>query len=251
MDILSSTKSRFLSTLGLTASTALISLMAVPAANAATLTPVSDFSETDSWEKIFEVEGRAGAKGPADYEYAIGPEGANIQNTGTIELDWINGTDVAWDLTWDGTTAAFSIGNKTISYSSGGGAFDGLYFLAQAKGAGSKISAGTEMFLAIQEINGIAKSGLDASGVAPASGGDLERFIFTSDMDITTLSGIARLSWDPNGVDPVAKGARGRATFKIKGYNTGDTKDVPEPGMLLGLLAFGGIGYLQKKRSAL
>ncbi|MEM1425655.1 MAG: choice-of-anchor W domain-containing protein [Cyanobacteria bacterium P01_H01_bin.130] len=253
MDILSSTKSRFLSTLGLTAATALASLMAVPAANAATLTSVSDFSERDTWDKLFEVEGRAGGRG--DYEYAIGPEGANSENTGTIELDWINGEEVAWDLIWDGTTATFSIGGRSISYNSptlvGPNEFDGLYFLAQAKGAGSKISPGTEMFLAIEEINGMVQTDLDARGVAPESGGNLQRFLFTSDMDITSLSGIARLSWDPDGVNPVAKRAAGRATFKIKGYDATDTMDVPEPGMLLGLLAFGGIGYLQKKRAAL
>jgi hypothetical protein len=54
--------------------------------------------------KLFEVEGRAGAAGFRDYEFAIGPLGANQQNTGQIYQDWTNNTAVRWCLQWAPST---------------------------------------------------------------------------------------------------------------------------------------------------
>lgn len=55
-------------------------LLANLPAQAVTLTPASDLT---GWSDLgWAVEGRAGATGFRDYEYAIGPDGAQANNTG-------------------------------------------------------------------------------------------------------------------------------------------------------------------------
>lgn len=234
--------------------------LASTSALALTLTPTTDVL---GWESLgWEVEGRAGAKDPGgqprDYEFAIGPDGAQANLTGSIYRDWTNGEEVAWTLDWDATTskASFTIGDQTIVYNQNklsSNIFNGLSLLTRARSDQGFVEPGTSMFLAVNQV--ITGQGetvdidpvISSLSIAPNYGEPqaLEGLFFASDESLLSLSGIARLSWDT--LNPNAADARSRVTFKLEGFDTNPT-NVPEP---TSAVAFGlvGLGLLLKRKT--
>lgn len=214
------------------------------AAQAITLTSTTD---TTGWNKQWVVEGRAGQAGNrGSYEFAIGPSGASASNTGEIQYAWGNNQPVTWDLNWNGTTADFTVDGNTISYTPGlSGLIDALTINTKVVTPRKNIDPGTEMFFEISQVNGTAIAPVSSSSVGPQNGSDFNEFAFLSDTAITSLSGIARMSW-PSG-NPTSEG-QSRVAFQLKGYDAPDPEPVPEPSLMLGLLAVGGFGVLQKRR---
>lgn len=213
---------------------------------AITLTPTTP---TPDWTNLgWAAEGRAGAAGFEDYEFAIGPDGAQDNNTGQIYSDWTSTEDLAWSLDWDKITqkASFTVAGESISYSvsdPGSTFFDGFYLLTRTQTQDGMVDPGTSMFLSVDRVNGEAIAPVFSESVAPATSGtqDLNQFFFASDTEISSLGGIARLSWDD--LDPNGAAARSRVSFKIRGFDTGNrgstlppSESVPEPAAILGLL---------------
>lgn len=228
-------------------------LASPPPVQAVTLTPVS---EPTGWTDLgWAAEGRAGATGFRDYEYAIGPDGAQADNTGQIYRDWANGEDVPWSLTWNGSTAAFTIGAETISYAPVGAlsnVFDGFYLLTKSLTRDASVAPGTSMALSVAAVNGVGVAPVSSVSTAPATGQDLDQFFFRSDTPISSLAGLARLTWDAGDPNPNANDARGAVTFKIRGFDaSGDNQTVPEPGAIAALAALGiwGLGDRWRRRA--
>lgn len=228
-------------------------LLASLPAQAVTLTPVSD--PTDWTDLGWAVEGRAGATGFRDYEYAIGPDGAQAGNTGQIYRDWTNGEDVPWSLTWNGSTAAFTLGSQTISYApvdAASNVFDGFYLLTRSLTRDASVAPGTSMALSVSSVNGAGITPVSSVSTAPAAGQDLDQFFFRSDTPISSLAGLARLSWELGAPNPNANDARGAVTFKLRGFDAiGDNQTVPEPGAIAALAALGlwGLGDRWRRRA--
>ncbi|MEM8543713.1 MAG: choice-of-anchor W domain-containing protein [Cyanobacteria bacterium P01_H01_bin.119] len=218
------------------------------AAQAVTLTPTTDVTD---WNKQWVVEGRAGQAGTSgSYEFAIGPSGASADNTGEIQYAWGNNQPVSWDLTWDGTTAAFTVAGQTISYTPGlSGIIDALTINTKVITPSKNIAPGTEMFFQIDQVNGSAIAPVSSLSVGPQNGSDFNEFAFLSDSAITSLSGSATMSWLSG--NPTSQG-QSRVAFQLKGYDAPnlDPEPVPEPSLLLGLLAAAGFGALQQRRRA-
>ncbi|MBD2466015.1 putative Ig domain-containing protein, partial [Oscillatoria sp. FACHB-1407] len=183
-------------------------------------TPVTggDFNQfmTEAQE-LWKVEGRAG--GTSTYEFAIGPSGAQTTNTGTADIVWQNGQNVPWSLTWNGNQASFTVGTRTIRYTTATpGLFNGLYLMTKVDSRDTrKVSVGTQMHLEVQSANGQSINPIALNSTGPTGGQDLDQLIFTSDQAITSLTGVARISWPTNGVNPHTTSAQSRITFVIEG----------------------------------
>jgi hypothetical protein len=227
--------------------------------------------------KLFEVEGRAGAAGFRDYEFAIGPLGANQQNTGQIYQDWTNNTAVRWCLQWVPSTkrATFFLAGSAsactgtppsgaISYTSPvnitNPPLDFFTLTATSKNVASGlVSAGTTMNIRVDTINGTT---LGSPYSQTATAGGLEFTQLSSPLfnpGITSMSGTATMNWG-SGINPNQASARSRVDFKIIAYDppvrsssvgTFDTPvSTPEPSALLGLVGILGLGWRGKKRKA-
>lgn len=242
--------------------------LASTSASAINLTKVETMVQPSDWTKLgWAAEGRAGARGGADYEYAIGSNGAKSDNTGQIYRDWTNnGENVNWSLNWNGTIVSFMIGTKTISYDPIGNLsnFGGFSLETQAITELGKVDPGTKMFFSVTQANGTnILNDVSSTSIAPISGKDSEEIFFSSDESILSLAGIARMSWDTGDVNPNAKAARSRLYFKIRGFDTGDhspddsvsrvavsVQSVPEPSSIVSTLVLGafGVSSLMKRR---
>ncbi|MEB3279170.1 MAG: choice-of-anchor W domain-containing protein [Lyngbya sp.] len=238
-------------TLGLTVG----SLTLTQAASAVQLQPVT--SLPSDWSPLgWKVEGRAGAFGGADYEFAIGPNGAQADNTGQIYRDWENDVEVNWFLSWDGTTASFSVDNfAPISYSvfpNSETVFEAFSLLTVAKTETGFVEPGTEIEVAVNQVNGIDVEGIFSQSVAPNNGVDLNLLAWTSDTLISSLAGTARMSW--NTLNPNQAQARSRLDFQIVGFDINSTPDtsIPEPSSVLSFLSLGvlGLGRLLTRNKA-
>lgn len=204
----------------------------------------------------WKVEGRAGGLGGTDYEFAIGPNGAQADNTGQIYWDWENGVEVNWFLNWDGTTALFSVENLApISYSvfpPSEAVFDGFSLLTVAKTETGFVEPGTKIEVAVHQVNGIGVEGIFSQSVAPNIGADLNQLSWASDTLISSLAGTARMSW--NTLNPNQAQARSRLDFQIVGFDINSTPNtsIPEPSSVYSLLSFGvfAFGYLLTKNKA-
>ncbi|HEY9621936.1 MAG TPA: putative Ig domain-containing protein [Crinalium sp.] len=177
-------------------------------------------------QELWKVEGRGG--GSSTYEFAIGPAGAQTTNTGTSDITWQNGVNVPWTLTWSGTQASFTVGTKTIRYTMANAAlFDGLYLMTKVDARDTtKVSAGTQMYLEIQNANGQAITPIALSTTGQSGKTLLNESAYRTERGITSLSGIARISWAANGVNPFTANSQGRVTFLIEG-NTAPVQTVP------------------------
>jgi len=121
-------------------------------------------------KKLGEVELRAGVQGKGDYEVAIGPNGAQADLTGQMEIDWTKGP-LSWNLGWDKNLgkATFSAAGQTISFTNADNInkdFNVFKLVASAK-VNDNVPAGSSVNLTINTING---SSVDYSIGAVAPG---------------------------------------------------------------------------------
>lgn len=220
--------------------------------------------------KLFHVEGRAGAPGREDYEWAIGPRGANAANTGQIYRDWNDGEVVRWCLQWNPSlkrstfflAASSSACTGTaplgaISYTSpiavSNPTLDLFEFVVYSKQATS-VNAGTTMRLIVDTANGSLLSNpynLLATAGSSEFGAAITPFFVPA---VTSLSGTVTMDW--GAINPNAAKARSRVGFQIKGFDppvTGITTSddplvsTPEPNLVLSFAALLGTGWLLRR----
>lgn len=203
---------------------------------------------TDWIDLEWKAEGRAGAFEFEDYEFAIGPNGAQADNTGQIYRDWENGGDVNWRLDWDGTTVLFTVGEETISYTAStpsGAVFDGFSLLTNVKTEAGFVEPDTHLELTVNTVNEMSVDNVFLESIAPEMGADLQKFYWESNEIISSLAGTTRLSW--NSLNPNGSRARSRVDFQIVGYDiNADSTHIPEPTTTAGLLTMGGLMALSK-----
>jgi hypothetical protein len=203
---------------------------------------------TDWIDLEWKAEGRAGAFGFEDYEFAIGPNGAQADNTGQIYLDWENGVDVNWRLDWDGTTVLFTVGEETISYTASPPSevvFDGFSLLTNVKTEAGFVEPDTRLELSVNTVNEMSVDNIFLESIAPETGSDLQKFYWESNEIISSLAGTTRLSWDS--LNPNVSRARSRVDFQIVGYDiNADSTNIPEPTTTAALLTLGGLMTLSK-----
>jgi hypothetical protein len=206
-------------------------------------------SAPSDWTKLgWKAEGRAGAFEFEDYEFAIGPNGAQADNTGQIYLDWDNGVDVNWQLDWDGSNILFTVGEETISYTASppsGAVFDGFSLLTNVKTEAGFVEPDTHLELTVNTVNAMSVDNVFLESLAPETGSDLQKFYWESNEIISSLAGTTRLSWDS--LNPNVSRARSRVDFQIVGYDiNADSTNIPEPATAAGLLTLGGLMALLK-----
>ncbi len=217
----------------------LASLSFVPLATALELSLV-DTLPPDWIDLGWKAEGRAGAPLGEDYEFAIGPDGAQADNTGQIYQDWENGVDVNWSLNWEGTTASLTVGDQTISYWASppaGSQFEAFSLLTNVQTETDFVEPGTQLDLVVDSVNGVSVDNIFAQSIAPQTGSDLQQLFWESDELLFNLAGTARVSWDF--LNPNQAKARSRVDFQIVGFNTSEPSTIPEPSSVLGLLTIG------------
>ncbi|MGB3191698.1 MAG: choice-of-anchor W domain-containing protein [Limnoraphis sp.] len=211
-------------------------------ANALKLEPITTVP-SDSTSLGWKLEGRAGVFGGADYEFAIGQNGAQADNTGQVYWDWENDVEVNWFLNWDGTTALFSVENiDPVSYSvfpNSDAVFEGFYLFTVAKTETGFVEPETEIEVAVNQVNGITVDQIFSKSVAPSNGVDLNLLAWTSDTLISSLTGTARMRW--NTLNPNQAQARSRLDFQIVGFDLDSTPktSIPEPSSALSFLTLG------------
>ncbi|GFE71322.1 PEP-CTERM sorting domain-containing protein [Chroococcus sp. FPU101] len=241
--------------------------LAAQSANALTLSLVHSGVASDPHPegfgaelKLFESEWRAGVQGPGDYEAALGPEGANYPLAGTFDIDWGNNQEVVWDLSYqdidgiatltlfDGTNA------QTVTYDRGeGGLFKNFAFVAKVRDRqDGLVASGTSISIQVTDINGCGSS-CDFSNTLTSAVFDTEDVshaqFFSSDTSITSMVGKVVMRWTSQDPQPVGGGARSSVAVQLKAYDPGnvDPVSVPEPSVILGLLAIGAYSTLSRR----
>ncbi len=211
--------------------------------------------------KLFSFEARAGA--PGDYEGAIGPNGADAQNTGQYNINWIDGNPVPWSLNWtqDTGTVEFVFAGQTRFYDSGfsGVKFNAFSLLAQSRENGLRVDDNTTITVDLNSINGesiVINGGPSFSqGNSALSFPDnFEHNFYTVNSanivpEIFSMSGTITLDWDR--INPQENRARGLVTVQIKGYDPDflspqQPESIPESNSITSLLmlSFLGLGKL-------
>jgi hypothetical protein len=212
-----------------------------------------------NWTSLgWKAEGRAGAPATSqtDYEFAIGPNGAQADLTGQIYRTWVNGETVNWSLNWNGQTASLTVDNEgpvTFSLPSISALdFNAFSLFANIIGAPGYVDQGTKIDLTVQTVNGQPVTDQNGANIltsttATAVNSSLPDFseteFLTSPEAITSLTGTTTLSW--TGLDPQNQNARSRVDWQLVGFNTNSTPvptSVPESTPLGGLLLFGALG---------
>ncbi|HEY9298669.1 MAG TPA: choice-of-anchor W domain-containing protein [Phormidium sp.] len=207
----------------------------------------------------WKVEGRAGAPFGEDYEFAIGPNGAQANNTGQIYRDWNDGEVVDWSFNWDGQTAKFALAGQEILYSllnPSPNIFNGFSLLTNvdtrsynAPALGTRrVKEGTEIDLIVKTLNGenvtdtseTFDSIFSSSIGQAAAAQSLSKKFFSSPTAITSLTGTVKMSW--LNINPNEIKARSRVTFQIQGYDVEGQRSIPEPTSTLTMLVFGAFG---------
>jgi hypothetical protein len=231
-----------------------LGLLSQPAA-AIDLTFVSEGATVpEGWTNLnWTVEGRAGAKGFADWEFATKEDGEQT-TIEQLEWDWQNDQEVPWLLTWDGNTVSFTLDGQTIAYyqdNPPAQSLDGFYLWTRATTKSGTVDPGTEIFLEVNEVNGIEVDPVSSLATAPVGEGNTEitKNYFASDTSITSLSGIANMSWLEGSPNPHLANARARVGLKIEGFSYAS---VPEPGTVAGIVGMGLFGVssaLRRKKA--
>lgn len=203
------------------------------------------------------TRGRASA--PGDWEFGVTTQDNSSGVVQQTNWDWTNGENVGWDLLWnsDENEMTFTIGGQTLVLDQEGpasGTFNGFSLFTTSRTAENKVDEGTEIFLQVNEVNGMATGPeVTSSATSPEAGGPIisSQFFYESDEAITSVSGIARMSWLDGGLNPQDSRARDRVAFKIAGFSNGksdETPDsIPEPGTLFGLMMLGGLAITGRK----
>lgn len=236
--------------IAITPTTALAASITRIPGNFATVDP----SVPDGWGNLNWV-GRGRASAPGDWEFGVTTDDNINGVVDQSQWDWMNGEDVAWNLLWDApeNKLMFTIGGETLTLDQDGaanGVFDGFFLWTTAR-TDNKVDAGTEMFLQVNTVNGMAVGpNVTSHATAPDGGGQvISKVFYESDAAIIAMSGIARMSWLDGAKNPQDSRARDRVAFKIEGFYTGtdQPESVPEPGTLLGLLALSGAAVAGRK----
>jgi hypothetical protein len=214
-----------------------------------------DPSTPEGWENLnWVARGRASA--PGDWEFGVTTDDDINGVAQQADWDWMSGQEVFWNLLWDDAEnkLTFTIGGETLVLDQTGpadGVFNGFFLWTRAT-TGNKVDAGTEMFLQVNNVNGMdVTSPVTSGATAPAPTGTvISKFFYASDEAITSMSGFARMTWPDGGVNPQQAAARDRVAFKIEGFYTGDTdtEAVPEPASVLGLLTLGAVAVAGRSR---
>jgi len=241
-------------TLAAGASVLSFGMLSQPAA-AIDLTFVSEGDTVpEGWTNLnWTVEGRAGAKGFADWEFSTKED--DIHTTvEQLQWNWQNDQEVPWLLNWDGNTVSFTLGGQTIAFyqdNPPAKSLNGFYLWTRATTKSGKVDPGTEILLNVNAVNGIAVAPVSSSAIAPLGEGNttITKNYFASDTSITSLSGIANMSWLEGSPNPNLENARSRVGLKIEGFSYAS---IPEPGAVAGLVAMGMFGVtsvLRRKKA--
>jgi hypothetical protein len=209
------------------------------------------------WENLnWVARGRASARG--DWEFGVSTDEDINNPVQKSQWDWTNGEDVSWNLLWDAAAnkMTFNIGGSSLVLDQEGQAskiFNGFFLWTTSRNDPNRVSAGTEMLVEVNTVNGVAVDPgvVNSSATAPETNSQvISKFFFASNEAITSMSGVARISWLDGAYNPQMSGARDRVGFKIEGFNIGKFKvaqTVPEPTSVLGLLAFGTLAVVGGK----
>lgn len=204
-----------------------------------------DAVPTDWINLNWTMEGRAGAKGVADWEFATKEDDVH-KTVGQLNWDWQNDQQVPWTLKWDGHTVSFILDGQTIAFyqeNPPAESFNGFYLWTRATTESGKVDPGTKILLEVNSVNGIDVDPVWSSATAPDVDGytNITKNYFASDTPITSVSGIANMSWLKGAVNPNVANARSRVGLKIEGFSFPSTP-VPEPSTGVGIVAIGLLG---------
>jgi hypothetical protein len=218
-----------------------------------------DPSTPEGWENLnWVARGRASA--PGDWEFGVTTDDNINGVVQQANWNWVSGQEVPWDLLWDDAEnkLTFTIGGRELILDQTGpadGVFNGFFLWTNSVTTNNRVSPGTEMFLQVNTVNGMAvdpsvNSGATSPGPSAPTAQVISKFFYASDEAITSMSGFARMTWPDDGLNPQDERARDRVAFKIEGFYTGDTdtEAVPEPASVLGLLALGAVAVAGRSR---
>jgi len=209
----------------------------------------------EGWTNLnWTVEGRAGAKGKADWEFSTKKDDIH-KTVEQLQWNWQNGEEVPWLLNWDGNTVSFTLGGQTIAFyqdNPPAKSLDGFYLWTRATTKSGTVDPGTKIFLEVNEVNGIEVDPVSSLATALVGEGNktITKNYFASDTSITSLSGIANMSWLEGSPNPNLENARSLVGLKIEGFST--STSVPEPGTVAGIVAMGmfGVSSVLRRKKA-
>ncbi len=180
------------------------SLMSQPVWGA-NLTSVT-LEEAENWTPhLWQIYLRGG--GITTWEASVRPH-PNIRNSqpGDPQVDfrWPAWVGLPWALKLDGAELTFSIGEEQLIVSQIDGKdkvrdhliFDGLKLWASATTLDGRVSAGTETFVTVEEVNDMAVQNVSCSAIASTLGVEQPcQTAYVSDQDIVSLKGMAGMLW--------------------------------------------------------
>lgn len=268
-------------TLGITGAN--LALRAQPASGA-TLTPVN-LEDTENWiPHLWQIYLRGG--GITTWEATVRPHPrirTSQPGDPQADLRWPASIGLPWELSIDGKELLFTIGDKQLVGTEIDGkekvrddeVFNGLKLWASATTLDNRVSAGTETFVDVTEVNGMAVANDSVSCSATASILGIEQgcqTAYLSDEDIVSLKGVAGFLWD-NGLDPHWSNPQSHLQIFIEAFEDknepiwGETAQalqaspqvfdldvaeltlVPEPSSFLSLFTLSGLGLIASLKS--
>jgi hypothetical protein len=225
--------------------------------------------------QLAKIQGRSGASGfglNGDYEIAIGPNGAQANRTGILQLDWNDETVYNWTLDWNTSNnqAIFTLlnngrtntpGSISYIYSLPDLPFNAFSLVARADNPSTVISANTTMNLAVTKValdgGTLTTLGSPLSVTATSSASGLTRFVkgfYTIDpsagTEITKMEGTFKLDIPNGGLNPQDQNGRASGIgFELTLFDPSAIQppqaatSVPEPASIFGLLSVASLGF--------
>ena len=201
----------------------------------ATLTPVN-LEEIENWiPHTWQIYLRGG--GVTTWEATVRPH-PTIRNSAPGDpqgdLRWSASSGLPWELNIDGQDLTFTIGEQQLVGTEIDGqekvlddevdeVFDGLALWASATTLENRVSAGTEAFVNVTEVNGIEVTDDFVSCSATASTLGIEQgcqTAYISDEDIVSLKGFAGFLWE-DGIDPHLSNPQSHLQIFIEAFDQG------------------------------